>query len=198
MSPTREQYLQAIKAQLEPNIVNHSLAVEACMGGIYDYLKSKNQLNPNELPKQDWQLAGLIHDIDFSAELKPQHPQKTIEALAKYNLTVTPAVHHTVLAHAGEQSGVEPKSQADWAIFCADSLTGLIIAVAFVYPSRKLSDVKLSSVVKRFLKEPRFASGTRRDEISQCSQANGLNLPLETFIDICLTSMQAIASSIGL
>lgn len=36
--PNRYEFLQAIKTQLEPNIFKHSLAVEACMGGIYDYL----------------------------------------------------------------------------------------------------------------------------------------------------------------
>ena len=72
------------------------------------------------------------------------------------------------------------------------------MAVAFVYPSRKLADVKLSSVMKRFLKEPRFAAGTRRDEVSQCEDPAGLHLPLETFIGICLESMQKIAPELGL
>jgi len=72
------------------------------------------------------------------------------------------------------------------------------MAVAFVYPSRKLADVKVSSVTKRFLKEPKFASGTRRDEVAMCSDPNGLNLPIEKFIEICLVSMQGIAGEIGL
>ena len=72
------------------------------------------------------------------------------------------------------------------------------MAVAFVYPSRKLADVKLSSVIKRFKKEPRFAAGTRRDEVAMCSLPEGLNIPLEKFIEICLESMKAIAIQIGL
>lgn len=198
MTYERQKYLEAIKSQLEPNIVNHSLAVEACMGGLYDYLKSTSQLNATELSRDDWLLTGLIHDIDFGGEYKELHPQKTLEALAKYGLTISDAVHQTILAHAAKQSGVKPKSKAQWAIFCIDSLTGLIMAVAFVYPSRKLADVKLSSVVKRFLKDPRFAAGTRRDEVAMCSNADGLNIPLEKFIEICLVSMQKIASDIGL
>ena len=103
-----------------------------------------------------------------------------------------------IKAHAPEISGVKPTSKAQWAIFCADSLTGLITAVAFIYPSKKLADVKTSSVLKRFLKEPRFAAGTRRDEVSQCELKDGLNIPLEKFIEICLTSMQQIAAEIEL
>jgi len=72
------------------------------------------------------------------------------------------------------------------------------MAVAFVYPSRKLADVKVSSVVKRFLREPKFAAGTRRSEVAQCADSNGLNLPIEKFIEICLTSMQGISADIGL
>jgi len=77
----RQKYLEALKAQLEPNIFKHSLALEACMGGIYDYLLKSNQLTSNEPTKEEWLLAGLIHDIDYSGEFKPNHPKKTLEAL---------------------------------------------------------------------------------------------------------------------
>ena len=194
----RQKYLEAIKSQLETNIVNHSLALEACMGGIYDYLQSINQLDSAEQARDKWLLAGLIHDIDFGGEFKEIHPQKTIDALAKYGLTIDDTIHQIILAHAARHTGVQPKSKAQWAIFCADSLTGLIMAAAFVYPSRKLADVKLSSVVKRFLKEPKFAAGTRRDEVAECAKPEGLNIPLEKFIEVCLVSMQKIASDIGL
>lgn len=198
MAYDRQKYFEAIRAQLEPNIVNHSLALEACMCGIYDYLKSIGQIDDKELPKEDWLLAGMIHDIDFGGEFKEQHPNKTLEALAKYNLQISNEVHQLILAHAAKHSGVQPTTKAQWSIYCADSLTGLIMAVAYVYPSRKLADVKLSSVVKRFLKEPKFAAGTRRDEVAMCSNPEGLNLSLEKFIEICLVSMQKIASEIGL
>ena len=194
----RENYLTAVKNSLEQNIFYHSLALEACMGGIYDYLKNNNLLKSNELPKEDWMLAGLIHDIDYVGELKEFHPNKTKEALAKFDLQISDEVDKVVKAHAPLLTGIKTESQAQWSIFCADSLTGLIVAVAFVYPSRKLSDVKTSSVLKRFLKEPRFAAGTRRDEVKMCELENGLNIPLEKFIEICLISMQQIAPEIGL
>lgn len=76
--------MQAVAGQLEPNIVNHCLALEACMGGIYDYLQAQGQLGADEPPKEEWMLAGLLHDIDFAGEFKPDHPAKTREALAKY------------------------------------------------------------------------------------------------------------------
>jgi len=194
----RQKYLEAVKSSLEQNIYYHSLALEACMGGIYDYLKNNNLLKPNELTKEDWQLAGLIHDIDYVGEFKEFHPNKTKEALAKFNLEVDNQLIDLIKSHSPKSTGVNPQSQAQWSIFCTDSLTGLIVAVALVYPSKKLADVKVSSVLKRFLKEPKFAAGTRREEVKMCEKPEGLNIPLEKFIEICLTSMQSIASEIGL
>lgn len=194
----RQIFQNAVEKTLEKNIYFHSLALEACMGGIYDYLKENNQLDQNESPKEDWLLAGLIHDIDYVGEFKEFHPTKTKEALQKLDLEITDSVDQIVKAHAPELTKIKPISKAQWAIFCADSLTGLIVATALIYPDKKLSSVKVSSVLKRFLKEPRFAAGTRRDEVVQCELPNGLNIPLEKFIDICLISMQQIAPKIGL
>ncbi len=193
----RKKYLDALSAQLEPNIVKHSLALEACMEALYDYFSEKKLLGPGEPRREDWTLAGLIHDIDFGGEFKESHPGKTREALAKYGLSVSESVYDIVQAHAGGP-GKPRKSKAEWSIYCADSLTGLITAVALVYPSRKLADVKLKSVTKRFFKEPRFAAGTRRDEIAECAKPDALDMPVEEFISVCLCAMQKIAPDLGL
>lgn len=196
--PDREKYLEVIKAQLEPNIINHSLALEACMGGLYDYFSNNNLLTANDPPKNDWLLAGLIHDVDFGGEFKPTHPLKTKEVLALHNLEISETVHNIVKGHAPTLTGRQPQNKAEWSIFCADSLTGLIIAVALIIPTKKLADVKLSSVLKRFRKEPKFAAGTRRTEVIMCEKPEGLNLSLDKFTEICLISIQQIASEIGL
>ena len=194
----REKYLSAIRKQLEDKIYFHSLALEACMGGLYDYFSSRGLLKSDEPSKEDWLSAGLLHDIDYSEPYKADHPNKTLEALTQYKLTISDSVHHIIKSHAPELTGTAPQTKADWSIFCADSLTGLIMAVAYVCPSRKLADVKLSSVMKRFLKEPKFAAGTRRDEVAQCENPEGLSLPLETFVGVCLESMQKISTDLGL
>ncbi len=193
-----QKFNDAVKAQLDQKIYTHSLALVACMGGLYDYFSQNNLLTEDEPSKDDWLLSGLIHDIDYSGEYKETHPLKTRAVLAKYNLEISDTVEKVVKSHAPELTGVKPETKAGWSIFCADSLTGLIMAVAYVYPSKKLADVKVASVLKRFLKEPKFAAGTRRDEVKMCENPEGLNLPLEKLIEICLTSMQAIASDLGI
>jgi predicted hydrolase (HD superfamily) len=199
--PAREQYEKAVKESVEPNIFHHCLALEACMGGIYDYLAESGELGPNEPPREDWLLAGLVHDIDFSGEFKDSHPANTLQALKKHDLTIPKNIHDIVLAHAAgfpEIAHKQPENKAEWAILCADSLTGLISAVAIIIPSKKLADVKLPSILKRFHKEPKFASGTRREEVTQCELPRGLNIPVDDFIAICFDSMKSIAPSIDL
>jgi predicted hydrolase (HD superfamily) len=192
----RQKYYDAVKSNLETNIFYHSLALEACMLGLYDYLNSNGSLDSNEPTREEWGLAGLIHDIDYAGDTKEQHPLKTLEVLKKYNLEISPVIDRIVKDHDARQG--LPANKAGWAIRCADSLTGLITAVALIYPSKKLAEVKVSSVLKRFLKEPKFAAGTRRDEVILCQDADKLNIPLEKFIEICLTSMQGISTEIGL
>lgn len=193
-----EQFEEAVKQNRDDKIYRHSLALQACMGALFDYYSEKGLLGPDEPPKEDWLLAGLIHDIDYADPYKEEHPNHTAEALAKYGLSVSDTIIRIVKAHAPKISGIEPKSKAEWAIFCCDSLTGLITAVGYVYPSRKLADVKVSSILKRFHKEPRFAAGTRRDEIILCEREDGLNLKLDILAEICLQAMQQIAPSLGL
>jgi uncharacterized protein len=194
----RSVYLDALKSELETNIFYHSLSLEVCMAAIYDYLSQNGQLNSSAPNKSDWLLAGLLHDIDYSGEYKQDHPTKTAIVLAKHGLKVSETVLNIIKAHAPEITNRQPRNQAEWAAFCADSLTGLIVAVALIYPDKKLASVKTSSVIKRFIKEPRFASGTRRQEVSMCQNSDGLNIPLEKFIEICLIAMQSIAGNIGL
>lgn len=194
----RQKYVDALQKQLEPNVFKHSLALEACMAGLYDYFSANGGFTGGEASKKDWMMAGLLHDIDYSGEYKSTHPNNTLEVLQKYDLTITENVHNLIKAHSPERTGYKPKTKGEWSIFCTDSLTGLITAVTLVYPSKKLTDVKLSSVIKRLLKEPKFAAGTRREDIKKCILPEGLNLPIEKFVEICLNSMKGIAGQLEL
>ena len=192
----RQKYYDAVKSNLETNIFYHSLALEACMLGLYDYLNHNGSLDSNEATREEWGLAGLIHDIDYAGDTKEQHPLKTLEVLKKYNLEISPVIDRIVKDHDARLG--PPANKAGWALRCADSLTGLITAVALIYPSKKLEEVKVSSVLKRFLKEPKFAAGTRRVEVILCQDTDKLAIPLEKFIEICLDSMRKIAPEINL
>lgn len=196
-SYNRQKYVNAAKEMLADNVFKHSLALEPVWEGfttISSPIISFRKTNPK---KEDWMLAGLLHDIAYWGETKADHPLKVNEVLAKYDLKVNDTVNHIIKTHGPSITNIYPKKKAEWSIFCADSLTGLITAVALVYPSKKLADVKLPSVMKRFLKQPKFAAGTRREDIKQCVLPGGLNLSLDKFVEICLKSMQIVAYDLG-
>ena len=54
---TRQEALELIKEKIQnKNLVSHSLAVEAVMRGMADNFSED---------KEQWGLAGLLHDIDY-------------------------------------------------------------------------------------------------------------------------------------
>jgi len=98
-------------------------------------------------------------------------------------------------AHNWHGTEVEPKNLMDWTIFLGDSLTGLIVAATLVLPSKKLADLTIDSVLKRF-KEKSFARGTRREDIMMSEEKLGLDLT--EFVTIALRTMQEISNELGL
>lgn len=195
---SKNQALSLIAQHVEnKNIVKHMLALEAVMGAVYEELEKKGKTK-GELggSREEWMLAGLLHDGDYCEAVPPEKQGIEIAAWAKEKGYEVPEnVAYAMAAHNWTNTGVEPKSLMDWAIFCADSLTGLIVAGTLVLPSRKLADLTTESVLKRF-REKSFARGTRREDIALCEEK--LGIPLAEFIDVSLKSMQEIASDLGL
>lgn len=189
---TRSQALSLIREHVTTdNIVKHMLGLEAVMGGLYDHLKPADGTT-----KEEWRLAGLLHDGDYCDDVPMDKQGIQITAWAREaGFEISDKLAHAMAAHNWSNTGVEPTSLMDWSIFCADSLTGLIVASALILPTKKLADVKVESVLKRF-KEPSFARGTRREDISLCESKLGIKL--DEFVRISLLSMQSIASEIGL
>jgi len=97
------------------------------------------------------------------------------------------------MAAHNAKSGVKPESKIDWAIFCGDSLTGLIVACALVRPDKKLASLETDSILKKF-KNKSFAGGTRREDVLLCEKK--LDIPLKDFAEITLKAMQRISSKL--
>jgi predicted hydrolase (HD superfamily) len=146
--------------------------------------------------KEEWMMAGLLHDGDYCEEVPMEKQGIVITEWAKEaGYEIPENVAYAMAAHNWANTGVKPQSLMDWAIFCGDSLTGLITACALVLPERKLSEVTVERVAKKF-GQPSFASGTRREDIAQCEEK--LGMPLSEFIEVSLTAMQKIATELGL
>lgn len=186
---TRDQALEFINQKVtNKNIVKHMLATEAVMRALAEKFESEKV--------DEWGLAGLLHDGDYSDTVP--HEKQGIEVskwLEDEGFQISDEVKHAMAAHNVEHTKVAPESKMDWSLFCCDSLTGLIIACALILPDKKLTDVTVERVLKRF-KEPKFAAGTRREEIKMCEEHLGTTLP--EFVKISLEAMQKIAPELGL
>ncbi len=179
----REEALELVRQHLKNrNLVKHSLAVEACMRAVAARLGQA---------ETKWALAGILHDLDYElTEKSPElHTTETVRILG--GLGIDSDIIQAIQAHAGR---VSCQSPMDWAIFSIDPLTGLIIAATLMHPTRKLKDVDLEFVKRRY-KEKSFARGARREEIEECRH---LGLDLDEFLSICLAAMQGISSDLGL
>lgn len=192
----RQEALKFLSEKIEnKNIIKHMLATEALMGGVYDALKTKGVAGLGGT-KEEWMTAGLLHDGDYCEEV-PTEKQgvQVTEWLKEAGDEIPENVAQTMAAHNWHGTGVEPKTSMDWALFCGDSLTGLIVACALVQPDKKIASVTVESVMKKF-KDKAFARGTRREDIRLCEEKLGLNL--EEFVKIGLEAMQGISEELGL
>lgn len=179
----REKALELVKEHLEKeNLVKHCLAVEACMREFAEKFGED---------VEKWGLTGLLHDLDYqyTVDDPDNHTLKTAAMLAEYNLDED--ILHAIKAHNAKAS---LDSKMDIALYTVDPTSGFIIACALMHPSKKLENVNLKRMKKRF-KEKSFAKGANRDQMRECVK---MEIELEDFLVTCLTAMQKIAPQLGL
>lgn len=186
---SREEAFNLVTTWTEnKNLVKHMLCVEAAMLGL-----AKNFQIPND-KLQIWGLVGLLHDADYD-KYPEVHPKKIIEELEKRGESAE--IIDAIKAHAWKYNGMErePQNNLEWSIYCCDELTGLIVAVTLIRPSKKIADVTVENVLSKWQKKD-FAKGVERKNIELCEEKLGIKLP--NFIEIVLKSMQGIAIELGL
>ena len=182
---TREEALDSIKANVEnENLIKHMLATEAIMQALAKRLGEY---------EEEWGFTGLLHDIDVELTEEDLSSHSKLGADLARELGASEAMAHAILCH-NEAHGVLREANLDKALFCADPLTGLIIAAALVRPDKELAGLEAESVRKRF-QEKSFAAGANREQISLCSE---IGLELDEFIELGLEAMQGIAADLGL
>lgn len=182
---TRTQALDLVREYVEnPNLVRHMLAVEAAM---CFYARSYGE------DEEIWGLTGLLHDFDW--EIHPtldQHPQDGAPILRERG--VPEVVIRAIQSHA-DHTGVPRVSRMEKALLACDEITGLIVAVALVRPSRSLEDLTVKSVRKKW-KDRGFAAGANRDEIASAVESFGVEL--WDHVGNVIQAMQKIAPALGL
>ncbi|MGB8647182.1 MAG: HDIG domain-containing metalloprotein [Anaerolineae bacterium] len=159
----------------------HHLAVEAAMRWY------ARQFGEDE---NAWGNIGLIHDFEYE-KYPEQHPQKGSEILAELGF---PEDWIYAIKTHGDHMGLPRPHRVDKTLYAVDELTGLILAVALVRPSKKLADVDLAAVKKKW-KDKAFARGANREQITR--GAEELGIPLDQHIQNVLEALQQVHEQLG-
>ena len=182
---SRENALNLLNDNIQnANMVKHCLASEAVLRAVANKLGA----NPEE-----WGLAGLLHDIDV--EITHLDPMKHGPYAARMldGLLSAEAIDAIVM-HNEMATGKERTTVFQHALAAGETITGLIMAIAMVYPDKKLASVKTKSITKR-MKEKAFAASVKRENILECEL---IGIPIQEFAEIALTAMQGISDELGL
>ncbi len=166
------------------NLVRHMLAVEAAMRFYAERLGED---------AHTWGLTGLLHDFDW--EVHPSlehHPQDGAPILRARG--VPEEIVQAILSHA-DHTGVLRQTRMQKALLACDEITGLIVAVALVRPSRSIMNLGVKSVKKKW-KDRRFAAGAHRGEIEQAVADFGVDL--WEHVGNVIAAMRSVAPELGL
>ncbi|MBN2439609.1 MAG: HDIG domain-containing protein [Deltaproteobacteria bacterium] len=166
-------------------MLDHSIASEAVLRAL------ARRLGRDE---EKWGLAGLLHDIDIEVvegDLA-RHGLEAVRILTEAG--IDPEIVDAVKMHNEAVCGAARSTEFQHALAAGETVTGLIVATAFVYPDRKIASVKVKSITKR-MKEKAFAASVKRENILECEK---IGLPLDEFVEISLAGMRGIAGRIGL
>lgn len=147
---------------------------------------------------QTWKVAGMLHDLDWDKLGKDaeEHCGTTLEQMLS-TIAAPQELLADIRAHYAHKYGAEYPldTMLRKSLYCVDELTGFIIAVTLVRPSKKIADVEVSSVKKK-LKDKGFAAQVDREQIQQCEPLLGLSL--DACIGVVLDAMKAVAEPMGL
>lgn len=187
--PTRQEAWNLVCQWVQSDSLRkHMLAVEAALRAYARKYGEDEEL---------WGITGLLHDLDF--ERYPDmddpvngHPRTALRLFREMDFP--PELIHAVEGHA-PYLGVLRTSRLDSALVAVDELTGLIMAVGYVRPSRDLRDVTVKSVRKKW-KDKAFAAAINRREIEAFTAELGEDL--DEHIGFVLTALQGIAAELGL
>jgi predicted hydrolase (HD superfamily) len=163
------------------NHVRHMLAVEAAMRA---YARRFGE------DEDRWGGIGLVHDFEYD-RFPDEHPHSGGRILREKGYS--DEIVNAVLAHGA--TGVPRETPVARALHAIDELTGLLVAVTLVRPSKDIRDVKIKSVKKKW-KDRAFAAAVDREEIERA--AEDLGVELWEHVGVVLEAMQSVAAEIGL
>ncbi|MDI6732490.1 MAG: HDIG domain-containing protein [Planctomycetota bacterium] len=180
---TRQEALSLMQSRVSNNnLRKHILAVESVMKHLARELKQD---------EDKWGLVGLLHDLDYEETKNTPEQHTIITAQFLSDKSVEQEIIDAIKAHADKK---ERDSLMEEAIYCADPVTGFLVACALIHPDKKLAPIDVEFARNR-MKEKRFAAGANREAMQNCAK---LGIGLERFLQISLDAMKSISGDLGL
>ena len=145
-----------------------------------------------------WEAVGLLHDMDYerhpNQEQSPAegHPFVGVAWLREQGWSEE--VGRAILSHA-DYANVARETPMERTLYAVDELSGFVMAVARVRPSKSIHEVDVASVKKK-MKDKAFARAVNREDITR--GAAELGMPLEDVIAGVIAALQADADRLGL
>jgi putative nucleotidyltransferase with HDIG domain len=145
-----------------------------------------------------WEAAGLLHDLDY--ERHPNQEQSSTEGHPFVGVATlreqgwSEEVCRAILSHA-DYACVTRETPLERTLYAVDELSGFVMAVARVRPSKSIHEVDVASVKKK-MKDKAFARAVNRDDIVR--GAAELGMPLDDVIAGVITALAADAERLGL
>src|SRR6476469_6435403 len=145
-----------------------------------------------------WEAVGLLHDMDYERHPNLErsatecHPFVGVAWLRENGWSEE--VCRAILSHA-DYAGVSRETPLERTLYAVDELSGFVMAVARVRPSKSVHEVDVASVKKK-MKDKAFARAVNRDDIVRGAAEVGR--PVEEVIAGVITALQSDADRLGL
>jgi putative nucleotidyltransferase with HDIG domain len=145
-----------------------------------------------------WEAVGLLHDMDYerypNQEQSPSEGHPFVGAAWLREHGWSEEVCRAVLSHAN-YANVSRETPLERNLYAVDELSGFVIAVARVRPTKSIHEVDVAAVKKK-MKDKAFARAVSREDIVR--GAEQLSIPLDDVITNVIAALLADAERLGL
>jgi putative nucleotidyltransferase with HDIG domain len=144
-----------------------------------------------------WEAVGLLHDMDYE-----QHPNLERSSIQGHPFVGvawlrdhgwSEEVCRAILSHA-DYANVSRETPLEKTLYAVDELSGFIVAVALVRPTKSIHDVDVRAVKKK-MKDKAFARAVNREDILR--GAEKLDMPLDNLIAEVVGALKSDAERLG-
>jgi putative nucleotidyltransferase with HDIG domain len=145
-----------------------------------------------------WEAVGLLHDMDYERHPNLErsstegHPFVGVAWLRDHGWSEE--ICRAILSHA-DYSGLSRETLLEKTLYAVDELSGFVIAVARVRPSKSIHEVEVAAVKKK-MKDKAFARAVNRDDIVR--GAEELGMPLDNVIAKVISALKSDTERLGL